>query len=139
MKTLLACVLFLAYAKSSAAAQEKDHSAEANRPKKAAVIPAKLITRVEPKYPNEARKQRVGGTVRLRAVIRKDGTLANVTVVSGDSLLTQAATDAVQQWRYSPMLLNGAPVQIDTVVDVAFRLSVPPEPKADPKPEAKKD
>jgi len=62
------------------------------------------------------------GVVRLHAVIARDGTIKALEVVSGDSLLTQAALDAGKQWRYRPTVLNGETVEVDTVVDIIFNL-----------------
>src|SRR5208282_6025140 len=60
---------------------------------------ARLINRVNPEYPKKARKQHVEGTVRLHAIIAKDGSIKNLMVVSGDPLLVDAALNAVRQWR----------------------------------------
>jgi len=84
------------------------------------VLSAKLINRVDPKYPEEASKQGIQGTVRLHVVVGKDGSVQQMDVVSGDPLLAQAAMDAVKQWRYQPTLLNGEPVEVDTQVEVFF-------------------
>jgi len=59
----------------------------------------------------------------LNAIIGKDGTVQNLTVVKGHPLLVQAALDAVKQWRYKPTLLNGEPVEVQTTIDVNFTLS----------------
>jgi protein TonB len=83
---------------------------------------AKLINRVTPNYPPLARQTRISGTVRLHAIIGKDGTVQSLTLESGHPLLVQAALDAVKQWRYQPTLLNGVPVEVDTTVDVIFTL-----------------
>ena len=82
-----------------------------------------VIRRVEPVYPPIAKTARVQGTVILQAVIGKDGTIQNLHVVSGHPLLTQAALDAVKQWRYRPYILNGDPVEVDTQVEVHFTLA----------------
>jgi len=83
---------------------------------------AKLINRVTPNYPPLARQTRISGTVRLHAIIGKDGTVQSLTLESGHPLLVQAALDAVKQWRYQPTLLNGVPVEVDTTIDVIFSL-----------------
>jgi periplasmic protein TonB len=83
---------------------------------------AKLVAQPKPSYPPLARQARIQGTVRLEAVISKDGTIENLTVVSGHPLLIQAALEAVKQWRYQPTLLNGVPVEVVTTVDVNFTL-----------------
>jgi len=82
-----------------------------------------LIRQVKPQYPPLARQARIQGTVALRAVIGKDGTVQDVHVVSGHPLLTAAAIEAVKQWLYRPYYLNGEPVPVDTQVDVAFTLT----------------
>jgi protein TonB len=84
---------------------------------------AKLINRVQPTYPPLARQARIQGTVRLHAIIAKDGTVQQLEVLSGHPLLVQAALDAVRQWRYQPTLLNGEPVEVDTTIDVIFSLN----------------
>jgi protein TonB len=83
---------------------------------------AKLINMVRPVYPPLAKQARISGTVRLHAIIAKDGTVIQLEVVQGHPLLVQSALDAVRQWRYQPTLLNGEPVEVDTTVDVVFSL-----------------
>jgi protein TonB len=84
---------------------------------------AKLIRRVMPIYPPLARQARISGTVRLNAIIAKDGTMQQVQLVSGPPLLVKAALDAVGQWLYRPTLLNGQPVEVIAPIDVIFTLS----------------
>jgi protein TonB len=55
-------------------------------------------------------------------MINKEGAVENLSVISGNSLLTSAAIDAVRQWRYEPTLLNGVPVEVVTTVEVTFTL-----------------
>ena len=83
---------------------------------------AKLINMVRPVYPPLAKQARISGTVRLRAIIAKDGSVIHLEIVQGHPLLVQSALDAVRQWRYQPTLLNGEPVEVDTTVDVVFSL-----------------
>jgi protein TonB len=84
---------------------------------------ARIINRVQPVYPPLARQTRISGTVRLHAIIGKDGTIQSLEVMNGHPLLQQAALDAVRQWRYQPTLLNGDPVDVDTTIDVIFSLN----------------
>ena len=84
---------------------------------------AHLVNRVQPSYPPLARQTRISGTVKLHAIIGKDGTVQQLQVVSGHPLLVQSALDAVRQWRYQPTLLNGDPVEVDTEIDVIFSLA----------------
>jgi TonB family protein len=87
------------------------------------VASTKLVNKVQPAYPPLARQTRISGTIRLHAILAKDGTVKQLEVVSGHPLLVQAALDAVHQWRYEPTLLNGDPVEVDTTVDVVFVLN----------------
>jgi len=88
-----------------------------------AVQAALLVNKVQPVYPPLARQTRASGTVRLHAIIAKDGSVQQLEVLSGHPLLVQAALDAVRQWRYRPTLLNGEPVEVDTTIDVIFSLN----------------
>jgi periplasmic protein TonB len=81
-----------------------------------------LIHRVVPQYPAIPRTIRLEGTVVLQATISKSGTIENLRVVSGPPMLQQAALDAVAQWRYRPYLLNGQPIEVETTVNVEFKL-----------------
>jgi TonB family protein len=87
------------------------------------VAATKLISQVRPVYPAEAKAQRVQGKVSLMAVIAKDGTVQSLEVVSGDPLLVPSALEAVKQWVYQPTLLNGQPVEVQTMIDVNYTLS----------------
>lgn len=81
-----------------------------------------LERKVEPVYPMIASRAHVQGTVQLRAIISKNGTIENLQLVSGHPLLVQAAMDAVKQWRYRPYVLNGEPLEVETVVIVNFHI-----------------
>jgi periplasmic protein TonB len=83
---------------------------------------ASLIHRVVPQYPEIARVTHVSGTIVLRAIIAKDGTVQELSYVSGPALLIKPAMDAVRQWSYRPTLLNGKPVEVETTIDVVFTL-----------------
>jgi periplasmic protein TonB len=80
-----------------------------------------LIKRVQPVYPPQARAMHLGGPVTLNATIAKDGSVKNLKQVSGDSTLGKAAVDAVSQWKYSPYLLDGQPVDTPTQITVNFK------------------
>ncbi len=83
---------------------------------------AKLLRQVMPQYPAIAKAARIQGTVVLHAVIAKDGTIKQLQFVSGPPLLVQAAMNAVREWRYQPTLLNGQPVEVDTINSVVVTL-----------------
>ena len=81
-----------------------------------------LFKKVQPIYPRNAVSMHVEGSVELMATISKTGDITRVKVISGDSQLSRAATDAVKQWKYKPYLLNGEPVEIQTQVTINFNL-----------------
>jgi TonB family protein len=78
----------------------------------------KLVVRIPPEYPPAGAATGLRGTVRLRVLIGIDGRVGQVEVIDGDPGLTTAAAEAVKQWVYQPTLLNGAPVEVTTEVDV---------------------
>jgi TonB family protein len=82
----------------------------------------RLISQVAPEYPQVARIARVQGSVRLAAMIGTDGTVEELEVITGHALLIKSAMDAVSKWRYEPMKLNGAPVEVQTEIDVNYVL-----------------
>jgi TonB family protein len=86
------------------------------------VLEAQLISRIEPQYPSLALQTRTQGTVRLHAIISRDGRITSLDVISGHPFLVKAALDAVRQWRYRPTTLNGEPVEVETFITVIFRL-----------------
>ena len=92
----------------------------------ASVAEGMRLRKVQPEYPLVARNAEVSGTVVLQARINKNGGIENLNVVSGPSMLQQAALDAVKQWRYRPYLIDGEPVEVLTTVNVVFDLSSSP-------------
>jgi protein TonB len=86
------------------------------------VMAGNILYRPEPAYPAIAKQARIQGAVILSATISKTGAIENLTVVSGPALLAPAAIEAVRQWRYRPYLLNGVPVEVQTLVNVTFTL-----------------
>jgi TonB family protein len=82
-----------------------------------------LIHSVPPVYPQLAKDERIEGVVTLEATINKDGTVENLNVINGHPLLIQPAVEAVKQWVYTPVLLNGEPVGVVTTLSVNFALA----------------
>lgn len=87
------------------------------------VMRAMVLEQPKAAYPLGARDAGVQGTVTLRATITKEGNVTNVSVVSGEPQLTQAAIDTVQRWRYRPYLYMGRPVDVETQMQFKFSLS----------------
>ena len=86
------------------------------------VKPAKLTSSVSPVYPILAKNQHVSGDVRVDAFIDANGRVTTMKVISGPTLLHQAAMDALRQWRYQPAALDGKPVAMHLTVTLKFHL-----------------
>src|SRR6202034_2159245 len=82
-----------------------------------------LIHRVDPEYPQIAKEQHAEGTVRLNVTVGGDGMVRGVWAVGAPRLLVDAAERAVRQWRYTPTILDGKPVEFQREVDLTFRFS----------------
>jgi TonB family protein len=87
-------------------------------------VPLKL-TDVHPVYPESMRAEGREANVELDATIARDGSVSAVHVVSAQIHpdFAMAAIDAVRQWRFSPTLLNGQPIEVVMTVTVRFSLS----------------
>lgn len=85
---------------------------------------AKVLTKVQPIYPESAMAAGVQGTVVLHVILSKDGRPLQLEVVNSEVNpdLARAAVEAVSQWRYQPTLLNGEPVEVDDTITVNFKL-----------------
>ncbi len=83
---------------------------------------AKLISSAPPAYPTLAKSQHVSGNVLIDALIDANGHVTTMKVVSGPTLLHQAAMDALKQWKYQPASLDGKPVPMHLTVTIQFRL-----------------
>ena len=88
----------------------------------ARVVIGTLKSHSDPFYPVEARKQRIEGSVKLRARVGRTGQILGVTPVSGPDLLTSAAVAAVREWRYEPTFVEGDPVETMADITIVFRL-----------------
>jgi TonB family protein len=86
------------------------------------VVIGTLKSHGEPFYPVEARKQRIEGSVELRARVGRTGQIIGVTPVSGPGLLAAAAAAAVREWRYEPTFIDGDPIETQADITIVFRL-----------------
>lgn len=110
--------------RTGAPAQPAPRTAEPRRIRIGGNVQAmRLIHQAKPVYPPELQQAGVEGTVVLRGVVSKTGTVLNPRVISStDARLNQAALDAVGQWQYQPTLLNGEPVETLTTISIDFKL-----------------
>lgn len=83
----------------------------------------RLIRRVDPLYPEIARQARVGGVVIIEAETDLYGRVRDVRILRSIPLLDQAALDAVRQWVYEPLVINGRPRGVIFTVTVTFKLT----------------
>jgi len=83
----------------------------------------KLVKKIAPVYPAEAKAKGLQGTVKLQAVIDKEGKVKEVKVLSGPEELVPPSVEAVKQWEYQPTLLNGDPVEVMTDITVNYTLA----------------
>src|SRR5208283_1191338 len=98
----------------------------------------RLVTRVDPLYPLNAKAAHVEGSVVFFLQVDKDGSVQSANLVCGEPLLVNAAREAVLQYKYRPYIengtpdiLNGTPTPVGTEVKITFKL--PANPKQDPK------
>jgi TonB family protein len=82
----------------------------------------RLIHRVDPEYPLEAKTGHIQGSVALDVQILDDGSVGNIEIAAGNPLLAQAAVQAVRQWRYQPYVVDGHPVGTQTKIKINFVL-----------------
>ena len=78
---------------------------------------------VPPDYPLLARQMKVQGAVKLQALISRDGTIQELQILSGPSILATAAREAVKQWHFKPYIQNGQPVETQARITVNFTIS----------------
>jgi TonB family protein len=113
--------------KQSAKGGEVEHSSSVEPARALALLPdvagSILLHRVEPQYPEEARRQGIQGPVVLDLYIGKDGTVQDVGLVSGQVVLADAANSAVKQWRFKPHYVDGSEVETQTRITLRFTLS----------------
>lgn len=92
-KYALVLVIALSYCFGPLIARSQQSTAEVGR---------KVVRKVEPTYPDVARKMNLGGTVRVVAVVAPDGYVKKVEPLGGSPLLMEAAQNAVSKWKYAP-------------------------------------
>jgi TonB family protein len=83
----------------------------------------RIVSKVDPVYPEEARQRGTQGLAVLDAVIAADGTVAKLRPVTGDDQLVKSATEAVRSWKFEPYQSSGRAVAVETTIAVEFRLN----------------
>jgi protein TonB len=88
--------------------------------RKTTAIPAVPITKVQPIYPELARRMNVTGTVHVEIVVDTAGKVISAKAVEGSPVLRGSAELAVKQWRFKPSMMNGKPVIGSRTVSIVF-------------------
>ena len=86
-----------------------------------------LLKRVEPIYPALAQFAAIDGIVILDAIVDEHGRVQSLKVLRGHPVLAKAATEAVEQWIYEPLRLNGAPTSFELTVSLWFHFDDKPK------------
>ncbi len=86
-----------------------------------------LVHRVEPIYPLIAQMSKIDGVVILEAIVGENGHVRSVKVLRGQPLLVKAALDAVEQWQYEPLRLDGTPAAFELTVSLWFHFDDKPK------------
>jgi TonB family protein len=91
-----------------------------------------LVSRVDARYPDAARRLNLSGEVMLRIVVERSGSVGRIGVLTaGPAGMTEAAVDAVRRWTYRPARVHGQPVTVWKVVRIRFSQTVEREPPPD--------
>jgi protein TonB len=88
-----------------------------------ATMEQRIVSKVEPLYPEIARSSGTEGLVVLDALIGTDGSVKRLRPVSGSDSLVEAATEAVQRWKFLPYIASGKAIEVETTLAVDFRLN----------------
>ena len=82
------------------------------------------VYKVNPEYPEDARRDKVEGTVWVKAVVRKDGTVKKVVILKSDNeVLNDPAIQAMLQWKFKPAVMDGQPVAVWVAIPFKFKLN----------------
>ena len=84
---------------------------------------ARIVSKSQPVYPEQARRTGTQGLVVLDVLIGADGTVRHLQPASGNAILAKSAMDAVQQWRFEPYRSSGQALEVETSIAVEFRLN----------------
>jgi TonB family protein len=112
---------------SSTDHQKEENAKQENAPREPIRVPGETedkaaIKKVVPVYPKEAKAAGIEGSVKLDVTISKEGHVESVKPISGPAELMQSAVDAVRQWEFRPVLLNGEPVEVVSDVLMNYTL-----------------
>ncbi|MCI0391634.1 MAG: energy transducer TonB [Acidobacteria bacterium] len=87
------------------------------------VLRGSAIVKVQPLYPESAKKMQAAGSVQVQVMISEEGRVIEVMTVSGHPLLRKPVVDAARKWVFKPTLLNGIPVKVESTLTFVFTLN----------------
>jgi len=119
---LLVCGVSVFLMLVSSRAQQGAQSAQPRIELSSGDADSRVVYRVRPEYPANARVGHIEGPVTLRIIVSRDGTVQKLTPMVGNPFLLMSAMSAVRQWRYKPYVVNGAPVEFQSSVTLKFML-----------------
>lgn len=85
------------------------------------IMQSRLIHKVDPVYPEQARQANIQGVVMLHVIVAKDGSVLRVDSAGRNDALAQAAIDAVKWWRFEPYTIKGKAAPVETTISVVFQ------------------
>ena len=99
-------------------------AAFAQEPKKVSKAEAlnNATVKVNPEYPAMAKQLKLEGSVEMEAVVSETGAVEDVTVVSGNPVLTKSAAMALKRWKFSPFTEGGKPIKVVAPVAMNFKM-----------------
>jgi TonB family protein len=137
LRASVVALLLLAAAPSTAEAGDaRQTQGDARAPFRVGgpILPPVKINDVKPVYPLLAQEARVQGTVILEVVVDATGHVVKASILRSIPLLDQAALDAVRQWEFRPVLLNGVAIPVVFTTVVTFSLAPGNESQRPPPP-----
>jgi protein TonB len=105
-------------AENQAAAAQLDHPVQIS----SAAMDLMALTKVAPVYPQAAKDQGFEGSVIMMATIDEEGKVKSLDILSGPEIFREAALKAVNQWTYTPYLMNGKAVKMAAPIAINFTL-----------------
>jgi protein TonB len=87
------------------------------------VLAGLLQHKVDPVYPDDARKAKISGPVVMLVTVDDHGKIVDLSALAGPEMLRDAALSTVRQWTYKPYLLNGKPVFVKSQITINFSFS----------------
>jgi TonB family protein len=105
------------------AQQEKPDKADKQKKTERKIIKPKLVKKVDPVYPDEAKKAGLEGTVVVEGITDENGNVVDVKILkAAHEILNKAAISALKQWEYRPFIINGKSIPIEFTTTIRFRL-----------------